>query len=171
MPRTVTTLGALLTVVALLCGCMETKLATAMSVNAVERYHLPELVAIDRIDIVVLKKTSAPPRLYDPRIPSIPIERAATASITVIEDIAAVVTLFNQNRWWENPPFTLAPLSQHEFERRRVRPKLLFWSKDTAVREIYVETNFLTTNIGTRTIRRKMSTDELKLVTQLTELP
>jgi len=148
-------------------GCAEARFASGVTAHALERHELPPLDRIDGVEVAGWKRTFIPPRLYDARIGGEPESRMVTSRITDPAEVAALVSLVDGNRWWENPPLDLAPRIYPE--KPDVSPVLVFLSGAAPVREVRVKGRLLITRIGARTVQREISVGEAERVARLIE--
>jgi len=156
----------------LLSGCQGAQLATGVSAYAAERYRLPPLGQIDRIDIEVRKKTWIPAKLYDPRVAPVgsdgAVERLVTTRMAPGDATSLVESVNDVNRWWQNPPLNLAP-AIYRRDPAPPKPRIVFWNKDAVVREIQIDGDYFVTTLDSRTIRREIGSAEANLIARYSE--
>jgi hypothetical protein len=123
---------------------------SAVTVNDIKRYSLPDLEEIDRIEIQNETEFSS--------------RNIVRGDLCKTEEIADLVRILNDNRAsWKNPQLVFIPNPPKLYSGLELRI-LSFWSKNNLVRVVHVYKRTLITQLETKNIIREISQAESDVV-------
>jgi hypothetical protein len=140
-----------------LVGCKDvlygSALTSAVVVYDLERYALPSLEEIDRVEVQYEAKFFSP--------------SLVRRSLSKPEELTDLVRLFNDNRSsWKNPQLVLTPNAPNPYSGPDLRI-LSFWSKNNIVRVVHVCKRTLIAQYESRKIVRELSQAESDAIYRL----
>jgi len=141
----------------MLAGCRDalygSALTSAVVAHDLERYALPNLEEIDKVEIQNEAKFFSP--------------SLVRWKLSKPEEIADLVQLFNDNRSsWKNPQLVLIPNAPDQYSGPNLRI-ISFWNKGNLVRVVHINKQILLTQFESKTIVRGISLSESEVIYRL----